>query len=155
MAEQTYMIFYPTRLAFLKWYIIAAFLFAVGVLVILGMLPLPSTISSYNVYFFAVLIAFGIVLTGIAEILRSHDKYAITNFRVVEKTGIISIKEDSIYWEKLSNYSLKQNFFERILNIGTIELWSVGGEEAPEVILKSVPKVKRIKILLDKLIQKR
>ena len=91
----------------------------------------------------------------IAELMRRTELYAITNNRIVEKSGIVSTDEDSIYWDKMSNYSMKQNFLEKIFNIGTVELWAIGGEEAPEIILKKVPKVKKVVAVLDKLIQKR
>ena len=75
--------------------------------------------------------------------------------RIVEKSGIINIEEDSIYWEKVSNYEVSQNLFDRILKVGTIKLWSVGGENEPEVVIKKVSQVKKIRFLLDKLIQRR
>jgi len=155
MAEQTYLIFHPTRLAYLRWYIIAVFVIAVGILVFLGVLPIPSAISNYNLYFLAFFSAAGTILIAIPEFLRKNDKYAITNFRVIEKRGIINIEEDSIYWEKVANYELTQDLFDRIFNIGTIRLWSTGGEDNPEVIIKRAPQIKRIRLLLDKLIQKK
>jgi len=155
MAEQTYLIFHPTRLAYLRWYIIAVFVIAVGILVFLDVLPIPSAISNYNLYFLAFFSVAGTILIAIPEFLRKNDKYAITNFRVIEKRGIINIEEDSIYWEKVANYELTQDLFDRIFKIGTIRLWSTGGEDNPEVIIKRAPQVKRIRLLLDKLIQKK
>lgn len=114
----------------------------------------PPPTSIYNSYILMIFIA-GLVVIGIAEILRKNDKYAITSYRVIEKSGIINIEEDSVYWEKLSNYELTQNFFDRIFNTGTIKLWSTGGEDEPEVIIKKAPHIKKIRFLLDKLIQKR
>lgn len=155
MAEQTYLIFHPTRLAYLRWYLIAIFVIIVGIAVSFNLLPLPSNISSYNIYFLFFFVLAGIILIGIAELWRKHDKYAITNYRIIERHGIINIKEDAIYWDKVSNYSLSQNVLDRILKIGIIQLWAVGGENKPEVVIKRSPKIKRIRLLLDKLIQKR
>ena len=155
MAEQTYMIFHPTRLAYLRWYVIAVFLIAVGLLVFFNVLPIPSSISKYNIYFLLAFVAIGVILIAIPEFLRSKDKYAITNFRVIEKRGVISVKEDSIYWEKVANYELAQDLFDRIFKIGTIKLWSTGGEDNPEVVIKRAPQINKIRFLLDKLIQKK
>lgn len=155
MAEQTYLIFHPTRLAYLRWYVIAIFLIAIGLLVFLNALPIPSSISNYNIYFLLTFASVGIILIGVAEILRKNDKYAITSFRIIEKRGIINIEEESIYWEKVSNYELNQDLFDRIFKIGTIKLWSMGGENNPEVVIKRAPQVNRIRFLLDKLIQKK
>lgn len=155
MAEQTYLIFHPARLAFLKWYILGVIIIILGFLFFFDIIPISSLIKDYNIYFLLFFGATGIILLGIAEILRKNDKYAITNNRIIEKSGIINIEEDSIYWEKVANYELKQNLFDRIFKVGTIKIWSTGGEEEPEVIIKKAPNVKRIRLLLDKLIQKR
>ncbi|OGI12185.1 hypothetical protein A3K64_02530 [Candidatus Micrarchaeota archaeon RBG_16_36_9] len=154
MSEQTYLIFHPTRLAFLKWYLISIFLITFGISLFV-FVSMPSPISSYTPYILLSLSVIGLLLTLIAELLRKNDKYAITSFRIIEKSGIINIEEDSVYWEKLSNYELHQNAFDRIFNTGTIKLWSTGGEEEPEVVIKKSPDIKRIRIVLDKLIQKR
>ena len=154
MAEQTYMIFHPTRLAYLRWYLIAVFLITFGIAIFFYSSSLTA-ISNYIIYILMIFVAAGIILIAIAELLRSKDKYAITNFRVIEKKGIINIEEDSIYWEKVANYELTQDLFDRIFKMGTIKLWSTGGEGEPEVVIKRAPKIKKIRFLLDKLIQKK
>jgi uncharacterized membrane protein YdbT with pleckstrin-like domain len=155
MAEQTYMIFHPTRLAYIRWYIIAVFLITFGAALFIFSSSLPLVLSSSIPYFLIFFVISGIILIMIPELLRSKDKYAITNFRVIEKRGIISVKEDSIYWEKVANYELAQDLFDRIFKIGTIKLWSTGGDDDPEVVIKRAPHVNKIRFLLDKLIQKK
>jgi uncharacterized membrane protein YdbT with pleckstrin-like domain len=155
MAEQTYMIFHPTRLAYIRWYIIAVFLITFGVALFIFSSSLPLVLSGSILYVLIFFAVSGIILVAIAEILRKNDKYAITNFRVIEKRGIIKIEEDSIYWEKVANYELVQGLFDRIFKIGTIRLWSTGGEDDPEVVIKRAPQVNKIRFLLDKLIQKK
>ncbi len=158
MAERTYLIFHPTRLAYFLWYIVAIIIIAVGILLFFNIIPISSFIRGYEYYFLIFFTAVGIILIGIAEIFRRTDKYAITNFRVIEKKGIINIKENSIYWEKIANYSLTQNLFERVFRVGTIKLWSMGGGGEgvnAEVTIKRAPHVKKIRFLLDKLIQRR
>jgi len=154
MAEQTYLIFNPTRIAFLRLYLIATFLISFGIALFFFSSSIPL-ISDYIIYILLVFFAVGLIVLGIAEILRKRDKYAITSNRIVEKSGIINIEEDSIYWEKVSNYEVSQNLFDRILKVGTIKLWSVGGENEPEVVIKKVSQIKKIRFLLDKLIQRR
>jgi hypothetical protein len=149
MSEQTYMIFRPTRLAFIKWYALGLFMIILG---IIAFLYIPEGLNLYSLLLFLPL---GAVFALVAEILRRTELYAITSNRIVEKSGIVNTNEDSIYWDKMSNYSMKQGFFERMLNIGTVELWAIGGEEAPEIILRKVPNVKKVVAVLDKLIQKR
>ena len=149
MDEQTYMIFRPTRLAFAKWYAVGFLMIFLGAI---AFLFIPDSLKLYSLLF---LLATGAVSILIAEVMRRTELYAITSNRIVEKSGIVSTDEDSIYWEKMSNYSMKQNFLEKLFNIGTVELWAIGGEDAPEIILKKVPNVKKVVAVLDKLIQKR
>ena len=159
MPEQTYLIFHPTRLAFLKWYLIALIFILVGIFIILSAfaiikfgLTVPKDYSLYTI-----LIPFiGVVFIIIAGLLRKVDTYYITNYRIIEKRGIINIKEDSINWEKISNYSLTQSAIDRLFNIGTIRLYSMGGiEEEAEVTIKRAPHIHKIKALLEKLIERK
>ena len=159
MPEQTYLIFRPTRLAYLKWYLIALIIILVGVIVSLSafeIIKIGLIISKdYSIY--TVIIPFiGIVFAFIIGLLRKMDTYYVTNFRIVERRGLFNIKEDSINWEKVSNYSLNQSFIDRIFNIGTIRLYSMGGiEEEAEVTIKKAPNIHKIKALLDKLIERK
>jgi uncharacterized membrane protein YdbT with pleckstrin-like domain len=147
MPEQTYMILRPTRLAFLKWYAAAMALFVLGGSVFI--------LANYSLYALLLFLAVGAISILAAELMRRYELYAITSTRIVEKSGIINTDEDSIYWEKLSNYSFKQSFFDRIFDIGTVEIWSVGGEDTPEIVLKKVPNLKKVVSILDKLVQRR
>lgn len=159
MPEQTYLIFRPTKLAYLKWYLIALIVILVGVIVSLSafeIIKIGLTIpKDYSIY--TIIIPFiGIVFILIIGLFRKVDTYYITNFRIIERRGIFNIKEDSINWEKVSNYSLNQSFIDRIFNIGTIRLYSMGGiEEEAEVTIKKAPNIHKIKALLDKLIERK
>jgi uncharacterized membrane protein YdbT with pleckstrin-like domain len=154
MKEETYLIFHPTRLAYIKRYLIAVFLITFSIALFFYSLSVPA-ISSYIFYILILFVSVGLVMIGIAELLRSKNKYAITSNRVIQKYGIINIREDSIYWEKVANYEITQNLFDRLFKVGTIKLWSIGGEDDPEVIIKRASQVNKIRFLLDKLIQKR
>ena len=159
MPEQTYLIFRPTRLAFLKWYLIASIIILIGIVITLSAfeiikigLTIPKDYSLYTI----VIPLMGIVFLIIVSLFRRVDTYYITNFRIIERRGIFNIKEDSINWEKISNYSLSQSVVDRIFNVGTIRLYSMGGiEEEAEVTIKKAPNIHKIKALLDKLIERK
>jgi len=157
MPEQTYLTFHPTKLAFLKWYLLALILVILGIFIILnafGILKFVIISKDYSTY--TIFIPFiGIVFIIIAGLLRKDDTYYITNYRIIEKKGIVSIKEESINWEKISNFSLSQSAIERLFDIGTISLYSVGGIDTAEVVIKRAPHVRRINALLEKLIERK
>ena len=160
MAEQIYLRFHPTRLAYLKWYLLAIIFIGIGILVILSafsIVPFKLIPNEYSLYTFFIPFI-GIIFIIIAGLMRKIDTYIITNYRIIEKTGIVDIKEDSINWEKISNYSLSQSATERLFNVGTIRLYSMGGgieDKEAEVIIKRVSNIRKIEALLDKLIQRK
>ena len=161
MREKAFFGFHPSRFAFWKWYLAAIILIVVGIipnLSILDIIPFGVPfLKDYTIYI-AIIPVVGIVFIIVAEILRHFDTYIITNYRIIEKSGIINIKEDSVNWEKIANYSLTQNLFDRILRVGVIKLWSMGGGGdgiEPEVKIKKTAHIIKIRNLLDKLIQRR
>ena len=159
MVEQTYLVFRPTRLAYLKWYILSLAIIIIGIVVILSayeMIKVGITVpGEYSLYTLAIPFI-GVVFLLLVSFMRKVDTYYITNFRIIEKRGLFNIKEDSINWEKVSNYSLNQSAIERVFNIGTIRLYSMGGiEEEAEVTIKKAPNIHKIKALLDKLIERK
>lgn len=157
MQEKIYLKFHPTKLAFLKWYLLAFIIIIVGIFVILNAFEiLKFVIISKDYTFYTIFIPFiGVVFIIVANLFRRDDTYYITNYRIIEKKGIINIKEESINWEKVSNYSLTQTALERLFNIGTISLYSVGGIDTAEVTIKKVPNIHKINAFLDKLIERK
>jgi len=154
MPEQIFTLFHPTRLAYFKFYLIGFLLVLLGIAIFFKFLPI-GFFKNYEFYFL-ILVPLGIFIWFIAEITRKIDTYIITNHRIIEKKGIINIKEDSINWEKISNYSLTESAIDRIFNIGTIRLYSMGGiEEEAEVTVKKAPNIHKIKALLDRLIERK
>lgn len=158
MREKAYFGFHPSRLSFWKWYLVAIIIILIGLILILSIFDIiPFSIQFIKDYalYISIIPFIGIVFIIIAEMLRRSDTYIITSHRIIERAGIINIKEDSINWEKISNYSLMQNAFDRILGTGSIHLWSMGGEDEPEVTIKKSAQILKIRNLLDKLIQRR
>lgn len=161
-SEKTYLIFHPTKLAYLKWYLLALIIIVIGIFIILNAFSLVNFISSvtlkdYSIYTIFIPF-FGIIFIIIADMKRKVDTYYITNFRIVEKRGVLSINEDSINWEKISNYSLSQSAIDRLFNIGNIKLYSMGSgieDKEAEVMIKKAPNIHKIKALLDKLIERK
>jgi uncharacterized membrane protein YdbT with pleckstrin-like domain len=150
MEEKTILTFHPTRLSYFKLYFVGLLLILLSLLGYLGIFK----VNVPNVYFLLGLFP-GTILILLAEILRLFSTYTITDQRIIERYGIFSKKEDSVAWDKISSLSLQQTFLERLMNIGDIELWSVGGSEEPEITLMNVPNIKKVTSLIDSLIKKK
>ena len=157
--EKVYFGFHPSRLVYWKWYLLSLIIILVGSISLLsmfGIISLGISISKeYDMYIFSALPFVGLVPLLIAEILRRSDLYVLTNERIIEKTGIFNIRENSVEWRNVVNYTFTQSFAEKLFSIGTVRLYSAGGvEQEAELVIKKTSHIKRIKVFLDKLIQK-
>lgn len=147
MPEKILMKFNPTRLAFFKWYLVSFILFVVWFLLFFGFIKIGFLEMNKN--YLLALPLIGIILIIISEIRVKINRFFISNYRIIEKKGLISLKESSIMFDRISNYRINQNPIDKISNTGTIEIESAGGSEAPEIVMKRVGNIKKIKILLD------
>jgi uncharacterized membrane protein YdbT with pleckstrin-like domain len=150
MEEKTILTFHPTRLSYVKLYFLGLLLILLGLFGYLGIFRVNIPNVSFLLGLFL-----GTILILLAEILRLFSTYTITDQRIIERYGIFSKKENSVTWDKISSSSLQQTLFERLMNIGDIELWSVGGSEEPEITLMNVPNIKKVTSLIDSLIKKK
>ena len=66
---------------------------------------------------------------------RYSDEFAITNKRVIIKTGLISRKTFEMNLSKIESVNVDQSFMGRILGYGTIRIVGSGGtkEEFPNI----------------------
>lgn len=145
--EKVLMKFRPTRWAYFKWYLASFMLFIAWILLSIDSMGLGNLFAGY-LFLLPALAVFLIVIT---EIMRFYHRYSISDYRIVERNGLLSITETSLNFEKLANYTLKQNLIDRILNMGTVEIESIGGDEQCEITLKEVGNIKRIKRLVEEL----
>jgi uncharacterized membrane protein YdbT with pleckstrin-like domain len=152
MTEKVLGRLHSTRLLFLRYYFVSLILFVIGFALFFDLLPARGFFPKY--YYLSLPIV-ALIPIIVSEIKRRNDVYTLTQHRIIERIGILNIIENSTNWDKISSYTVKQNFIERIVNIGTIDLWSVGEEIKPQVTLKKIPHIKRLREVLDKLIRRK
>lgn len=63
------------------------------------------------------------------EIIITNQRYAITNHRVFSSIGIFEENFKSTSYKYITDITLTQNFTQKILNIGTIEIKTTGSEQ--------------------------
>ena len=82
---------------------------------------------------FILLFAYGIgIIFLILEFLtRKTSEFAVTNKRVVLKTGIISRKALDVQLDKIEGIVVDQGILGRMLNYGTIIVRGTGGASQP------------------------
>ncbi|MBF0293111.1 MAG: PH domain-containing protein [Nitrospinae bacterium] len=67
-------------------------------------------------------------LTGINSLIKSKSsEFAVTDRRVIIKTGLISRRTLEMNASKIENISIDQTIIGRILDYGTIEISGTGG----------------------------
>jgi uncharacterized membrane protein YdbT with pleckstrin-like domain len=105
----------------------------------LGMLLLASAsllagLGSRETSGWVVISAFLFFLTAI---LRFRRLYTITNARVIARVGLIANNSKEMELRHIRGMNVRQNVWERLLGIGTVELISVADAGA-EVVLKGI-----------------
>lgn len=69
------------------------------------------------------------ILTAIVQ--RKASEFAVTNKRIILKTGVIRRKTAEIFLEKIESVSVDQGIFARMFNYGEITVHGTGGTAEP------------------------
>jgi len=136
----------PSRIAFLKNYLLSVFLAVFVAYLFLAGFPIMQT----GFMAAAVLVLIFLVLPEI-EILR--NTYAITSSQVIVEEGIISRKRRSVFFDNVADVSVHQNFLQRILRYGSVIVGSSSGRAHMELRLKGVQKPKELAYSIERLIK--
>ena len=82
--------------------------------------------------FIALILIFGVLVTGLhAVIERMTSEFAVTNKRVLIKTGLIRRHSLETLLSKIESIGVAQSIFGRILGFGTIVISGTGGSKEP------------------------
>ena len=92
-----------------------------------------AELFNHPLYMWLSLASFFITLMhGISSYLRYiTSQYAITNKRILKKTGLIHRKVLEIFLNKIESVHATQNLFGRLCNFGTITISGAGGSNEP------------------------
>jgi uncharacterized membrane protein YdbT with pleckstrin-like domain len=75
----------------------------------------------------AAAVLIGIVPFAMAQIKRASSEFAVTNKRVIVKTGLIKRKTMEMFLHKIESVSVDQSVPGRMLGYGTLALHGTGG----------------------------
>jgi len=133
----------PSRIFFLKDYLIV--LFFVLLYFFLPIIGLPmESLTAYTIYG---VVAFFLIYV---ELFRLSNSYKITPSQVVIERGIMQKKRDSVFLSSISDVNVKQGYFARVLNYGTIAIGPTSGSEAIQML--GIRNPRKIALELEKLI---
>ena len=86
----------------------------------------PKEISAMTHYIGVVILFFGILSLLRRVLMKIGSSYAVTNKRVILKTGLISRKSVDLVLAKCEGLHIKQSVLGRIFNFGTITVTTGG-----------------------------
>lgn len=86
----------------------------------------PKEISAMTHYAGLLILFFGIVSLLSRILIKVGSSYAVTNKRVILKTGVISRKAVDLVLTKCEGLHIKQSILGRIFNFGTITVTTGG-----------------------------
>lgn len=86
----------------------------------------PKEISAMTHYAGLLILFFGIVSLLSRILIKVGSSYAVTNKRVILKTGVISRKAVDLVLAKCEGIHIKQSILGRIFNFGTITVTTGG-----------------------------
>src|SRR5205823_4005524 len=106
--------------------------FAKPVLISLGLDVLAAlAISAGYGWVAAGIIAIAVIPIVVAAIGRASAEFAVTNKRVILKTGFVQSKTAEMFLNKIESVGVDQSITGRILGFGTIVIRGTGGSLEP------------------------
>lgn len=107
-----------------------------GALVIVGVLFMVWSFGEHqdSIPRFAIgviLFVAGTVAETVVTIRKASIELAVTNKRVIYKTGLIQRKTTELFLNKIESVEVDQGVLARVLNYGTVTLQGTGGSSEP------------------------
>lgn len=84
--------------------------------------------------------------------LKAANQYYITNKRIIRREGLISVDYSSISYQKITDFKLKQNLFERFVTRSGSIYFSSAGSSGFEVKFQNIDKPFKTLKLINELI---
>ncbi|HEX3431255.1 MAG TPA: PH domain-containing protein [Rhizomicrobium sp.] len=108
-------------------------LFAFGVAGLLGVVTLARNAPGYHIYSVVVYaaLALGALHLLSAWVRRWTTEIAVTDRRVIYKTGLISRRSVEMNMDKVESVDVTQDIFGRIFNYGTVLIRGTGASLEP------------------------
>ncbi|HEX4160423.1 MAG TPA: PH domain-containing protein [Rhizomicrobium sp.] len=125
----------------LHWIIFlpAFVLLAFGIVGLAVMVVEPGTGRGANIFSIIVGLAFlfGVLHLISAWIRRMATEIAVTNHRIIYKTGLISRRTVEMNMDKVESVDVTQDIFGRLLDYGTVTIRGTGAGLEPLVTINS------------------
>ncbi len=114
-------------------------LLAFAIFGLAAMVVMPGTGHGPRLFFIIVMLAFafGVLHLIAAWIKRAATEIAVTNHRIICKTGLISRRSVEMNMDKVESVDVTQDIFGRLLDYGTVTIRGTGAGLEPLVTIAS------------------
>jgi uncharacterized membrane protein YdbT with pleckstrin-like domain len=150
LSENEHIIYFCriSRLAFLGEYllfILVAIISLTSILTtIMSAVQKSSILASIAIVIFYAFLILSLVLLVRVEYKIWSVRYALTNHRVIISEGIFTEKFKSAMYDKITDIGLTQSFWDKVLNIGTLNIDTAGSDDI-EIIFNKISRPIEIK----------
>jgi len=132
--EKIIYFFRPSRKAYLLQYALSIILFLGALsLLIFSIIPKTTTISSiwFKILFVLslIIILISLISVGKVEYNIFSRRYALTTQRLMYSRGLFTESFKSVMYNNITDVSLEQSFWDRLLNTGTLYIETAGAEK--------------------------
>lgn len=93
---------------------------------------------------FVLAVAFSLIMLAWALIIKLSTEFAVTNKRVIAKTGFIVRNTTEINLSKVESLGVKQGILGRLFGYGTLTVHGTGGVKAPFRFIASPLEIRKV-----------
>ncbi len=97
-----------------------------------------------NERFALILAAAGVFAGAAAYIRQASSEFAVTNHRVIVKTGLLARRTIEINIARVESVQVDQDIFGRLLNYGAITVIGTGGTKEPFTMIDNPQQFRRM-----------
>ncbi|MBN2684103.1 MAG: PH domain-containing protein [Pontiellaceae bacterium] len=90
----------------------------------------------------------GLVILLVWRLKTLGTSLTVSNKRITLRQGLLSKNINEVYTVDVRNVQIKQNLFQRIFRVGSIDI-SSAGQGTIEISVKGVPNPEKIKNIID------
>lgn len=88
------------------------------------------------------------ITLGVWRVYTHHDGLLITTRRIIDREGLLSKNTSEILLKDIRHVLVKQSFWERLWNVGTLSL-SSSSDQGVEIFMKHLAKPHEVKRTID------
>lgn len=147
--EKIIIFFRPSRKAYIFQYLFFIVIFALAIFLLFSSFLIKNNFNHLLIIIlFWIVLAFSLIMLIRLEYRILSRKYAVTNERLLYSRGIFNEHFVSAMFNYITDISLHQNLWDKIINTGTLNINTAGGDEK-EIRYREISNPLKIKKMIN------